>query len=63
MSINALEYKETITMEQARDMILNLFHEKGTLDYAVIFDTLDIDLEIIVNVCEELEHEGIIEEI
>ena len=61
MSINAVEYKESITKEQARDMILSLFHEKGTLDYAEIFDTFDIDLETIVHICEELENEGIIE--
>jgi len=61
MSINTLENKDTITKEQARDMILCLFHDKGTLDYAQIYDTLDIDLETIVNICEELEHEGIIE--
>jgi len=42
-------------------MILALFKEKGTLDYLEIFETLDLDLEMIVKACAELEREGRIE--
>ena len=46
---------------QAKDKILALFNEKGTLDYIEMVETLDLDLETIVNACTELEQEGKIE--
>ena len=57
MSIKTIEYKT----QQAKDMILALFNEKGTLDYIEMLETLDLDLETIVNACTELEQEGRIE--
>jgi DNA-binding MarR family transcriptional regulator len=58
MSIKAIEYTD---IQQAKDMILTLFKEKGTLDYLEILEALDLDLETIVKVCDELEQEGRIE--
>ena len=58
MSIKAIEYTD---IQQAKDMILAFFKGKGTLDYLEIFETLDLDLEMIVKACAELEREGRIE--
>jgi hypothetical protein len=49
-------------IQQAKDMILTLFKEKGTLDYIEILETLDLDLETIVKACDELGQEGRIED-
>lgn len=58
---NRLVYANKEINNQAKDMILTLFNEKGILDYIEMLETLDLDLETIVNVCDELEQEGRIE--
>jgi len=58
---NTVEYVDKKINNQAKDMILALFNEKSTLDYIEMLETLDLDLETIVQVCNELEQEGRIE--
>jgi hypothetical protein len=58
---NRLAYANKEINNQAKDKILALFNEKDTLDYIEMVETLDLDLETIVNACTELEQEGRIE--
>lgn len=46
-----------VTEEEAKEQILKLFEEKGELDYIEIVSTLDLDLKLVVEICEELEKE------
>ena len=46
---------------KAKEAILTLFAEKGELDYIDIMSSLDLDLEMIVDICAELEEEKRIE--
>lgn len=50
-----------IPRKAAKDMILRLFEEKGELDYLEIVSSLGLDLELVVEICAELEEEGRIE--
>lgn len=50
-----------VTREDAREMILALFHQKGQLGYSEIMSTLSLDLELIVEICAELEADSKIE--
>lgn len=50
-----------VTREEARKMILALFHEKGQSGYSEIMSTLGLDLELIVDICAELEADSKIE--
>ncbi len=51
-----MEKKDRLKVEE-------LFREKGNLDYTEIVSMLDLDLELVVNICEELVKAGKIEEI
>jgi hypothetical protein len=55
-----IEYESAVNVskEEAKEMILKLFEQKGELDYIEIMSTLDLDLELIVELCAELEKEG-----
>lgn len=48
----------TITKEEAKQAISELFRERGELGYSDIMETLGFDLDVIVEVCAELEDEG-----
>lgn len=50
-----------VTKEEAEEMIAKLFDEKGQLDYIEIMTTLDLDPELVISICNELEAEGKIE--
>ena len=50
-----------VTREEAKEMVAALFHEKGQLGYSDIMSTLRLDLELIVEICAELETDGKIE--
>ena len=50
-----------VTREEAEEMVLALFHEKGQLGYTEIMTTLHLDLKLIVDICAELEAAGKIE--
>lgn len=51
-----------ISREDARTEILRLFEENQAeiLDYGIIAERLQMDLQIVVDVCNELEQEGLI---
>lgn len=44
-----------VTKEEAKQMIVELFHKEGVLDYTQIMSTFHLDLELIVDICAELE--------
>jgi hypothetical protein len=50
-----------ITQEKAREEILELFKEGNTLYYSDIVKKLDIDLEMVVDICTELLEQKVIE--
>ncbi len=47
-----------ITREQAKKEIENLFQASGSLYYSDIAENLRLDLELVVDLCSELEKEG-----
>ena len=47
-----------ISREQAEKEICNLFAKGGTLYYSDIAEKLNLDLELVVNVCHELQKRG-----
>lgn len=51
-----------ISREDAKTEILRLFQENHAeiLDYGIIAERLQLDLQIVVDVCNELEQEGLI---
>ncbi len=49
-----------ITVEQARSEIIDLFATGETLYYSDISESLRIDLEMVVDICRELQQEGAI---
>lgn len=49
-----------ITREQAKREIQDLFEGGRVLDYEAIVTELSLDLELVVNICEELIQEGAI---
>ena len=51
----------TVTREQAKEEIRGIFASGETLYYSDIAERLSIDLELVVEICEELETEGDIE--
>lgn len=48
---------------EAKAQILALFDKKGTADYFDIMNCLDMDLELIIEICNELIDDGKLEEI
>jgi Mn-dependent DtxR family transcriptional regulator len=50
-----------ITREKAREEILQLFKKGDTLYYSDIVKKLDIDLEMVVDICAELQEQKVIE--
>ena len=50
-----------ITKEKAREEILQLFKKGDTLYYSDIVKKLNIDLEMVVDICTELQKQKIIE--
>lgn len=52
-----------ITREEAKEHILHLFEEKGELDYYDLMVELGLDLDLVIEICEELVKERRIEEI
>ena len=48
----------TITREQAKQEIMELFQTGETLYYSDIAQRLRIDLPLVVEICQELENEG-----
>jgi hypothetical protein len=57
-AISVDESAVKLSREEAKGMIMELFDQKGELDYIEIMSTLDLDLELIVELCAELEKEG-----
>lgn len=55
------ESADEVSREQAKEMILKLFEQKGELDYFEIISELDLDLKLVVEICAELEEEKRIE--
>jgi hypothetical protein len=55
------ENADEVSREQAKEMILKLFEQKGELDYFEIISELDLDLKLVVEICAELEEEKRIE--
>ena len=53
--------QKTMTKAEAKKAILDLFRQKGELDYGDIIEELGLDLEVVVEMCRELEEEGRIE--
>lgn len=50
--------RKTITRDEAKQAVIELFAQKKELDYAGIMSELGLDLKLIVEVCGELEKEG-----
>jgi len=50
-----------VTRKDAREMILALFRQRGQLGYSEIMSKLGLDLELIVEICAELEADSKIE--
>lgn len=50
----------TLSQDEAKGEILKLFKEGGIHDYGEIAETLRLDLPLVVNICNELEQEGMI---
>jgi hypothetical protein len=55
------EYPIDVSRQEAKRMILKLFEEKGELGYSEIVSNLNLDLELVVEICDELEQEKKIE--
>ena len=49
-----------ITVEEARAEIIDLFATGETFYYSDISERLRIDLEMVVDICRELQQEGVI---
>lgn len=49
-----------ITVDEARSEIIDLFATGETLYYSDISERLRIDLEMVVDICQELQQEGAI---
>ena len=47
-----------MTKEEGKQMVMKMFDEKNELDYIEIMSALPLDLELIVQICAELEEEG-----
>ena len=43
-----------------RARIIHLFESASVISYGAIADYLDLDLELVVQICNELETEGLI---
>lgn len=52
----------TLSRDEAKTEILKLFQEKASevLDYGIIAQALHLDLQIVVDICNELEKEALI---
>lgn len=53
----ASETSVEVPKEEAKEMIIKLFEDQGELDYIDIVKTLNLDLELVVKICEDLEQE------
>lgn len=62
-SIPSKEPVARMSHSQAKEMILTLFKDKGEVDYIDIMSSLNLDLDLIVEICDELEREKKIEAI
>jgi len=51
-----------IDVKQAQKEIIDLFRKHGTLYYSDIAEMLHLDYETVINACEQLQQEGIIED-
>ena len=66
-TVQHLDYEEevielrSLTREQAKEEILDIFQSEDTLFYSDIAKRLGIDLQLVVEICQELEEEGDIE--
>lgn len=49
-----------ITVDEARSEIIDLFATGETLYYSDISERLRIDLEMVVDICQELQQQGVI---
>lgn len=49
-----------ITREEAKTEIIDIFASGETLYYSDISERLRIDLEVVVEICRELQAEGVI---
>ena len=49
-----------VTVEEARSEIIDLFASGETLYYSDISERLRIDLEMVVDICQELQQQGLI---
>ncbi len=47
-----------VTKKEAKQALSELFRERGELGYSDIMETLGFDLDVIVEICAELESEG-----
>lgn len=50
----------TISRQDAKEEILALFRGGDVLDYGLIAERLQLDLQLVVDICNELEKEGMI---
>lgn len=57
--VKVIELRE-ITKDEAKAEIIDLFATGETLYYSDIFERLRIDLEMVVDICHELQQEGAI---
>ena len=48
----------TLTKERAKQEILQLFQDGNVHDYGDISERLSLDLQLVVEICNELEREG-----
>jgi len=59
LNTKVIEIKE-ISKEDAKKEIYNLICKNGRIFYSEIADTLKIDIKTVVDICNELENEGLI---
>ncbi|WP_419845315.1 hypothetical protein [Candidatus Poriferisocius sp.] len=57
--VKVIELRE-VTKEEARAEIIDIFATGETLYYSDIADRLRLDLELVVDICHELQQEGAI---
>ena len=57
--VKVIELRE-VTMDEARAEIVDLFATGETLYYSDISERLRIDLEMVIDICHELQQEGAI---
>lgn len=55
--------RKTITRDEARQAVMDLFRQRKELDYGEIMSELGLDLDTTIEVCRELEKEKKVEAI